>query len=93
MVKVTVERNDETIVREGDFVYAVIARSDEDGVWTDALLRGELKGIGLGELMAQEFINDLKKVRIEDGGGLLGLVEFINTANEKTKQLKKCLLV
>lgn len=76
MVKVTVEYNGETVVKEGDFVYAVVTKKDEEGVWTEALLNGKLKGIGLGELLARASISNLKEVDMKDGGGALGLVEF-----------------
>lgn len=76
MVKVTIEFDGETVVKEGDFVYAVVAKDDGDDVDTNTIIYGSLKGMGIGELMVRNIVSSLKKINERHGGRIPNLADF-----------------
>lgn len=87
MVKVIIQTEDETIVKEGDFFFGSVISSKTDGYKANDIASGNVNVIDIPQIVARSIVNLVKKASgpdvIRQIGALYGLSDRIRKAIDK----------
>ena len=87
MVKVIIQTEDETIVKEGDFFFGSVASDETDGYKVNGIAAGEVNVFKIPNIMAETMVDLVKKASgpdvIRQIGALYELSDRIRKAIDK----------